>query len=136
MGIKQDIQKIINYSHDFAELMLNEGREFYPFGAAIDNEGELKPVAFVDDETDMPESQNVIDELIMHFETDLKNNNIRAYGVTYDVRVKDEDQLVVSDAVLIDIVHCESQEIPRYYFTYSFTDKNELVFGISYGMER
>lgn len=136
MDAKQDIQKIIDYSHDFAEIMLNEGKEYYPFGVAINNEGELVPVAFEDEETDMPDSQKVIDILTLHFETDLKNKNIRAYSLTYDVRMKNEDQVASTDAVLIDIVHRDSPGIPKYYFTYSFTDKNVLIFGESFGMKR
>ncbi|WP_396188508.1 hypothetical protein [Flavobacterium sp.] len=120
----------------FANHMLIESKEYYPFGAFIDNNGELIPVGYKDNETDMPESQKVISELTAHFEDDLRNNKIKAYGVTYDVRVQINDSGDKSDAILIDIVHRDSSEIPQYYFTYSWTEKGELIFGESFGMKR
>ncbi len=57
MEIKKDIQNIINYSHQFAEIMLNDGKEYYPFGAKINTNGELIPVGYKDSETDFPKSQ-------------------------------------------------------------------------------
>ena len=136
MDKKQDVQKIIDYLHDFAEVMLNEGKEFYPFGAAIDNEGELIPVGYEDDETDKPKSLNVIEVLTKHFQNDFQDNKIRAYGLTYDVQIKYKDQVITSDAVLIDIVLREAIDIPIYYFTYSFNDQNKVVFGESFGRKR
>jgi len=136
MDNKKDIQSIIDYCHMFAKHMLLESKEYYPFGAIIDNNGELIPVGYKDNETDMPESQKVINELTSHFKDDLKNNKIRAYGVTYDVRVQINDSGDKSDAILIDIIHRESSEIPQYYFTYSWTEKGELIFGESFGMTR
>jgi hypothetical protein len=136
MDNKKDIQSIIDYCYMFAKYMLFESKEYYPFGAIIDNSGELIPVGYKDNETDMPESQRVINELNAHFEDDLKNNKIKAYGVTYDVRVQINDSGDRSDAILIDIVHRDSSEIRQYYFTYSWNEKGELTFGKSFSMKR
>ena len=136
MEIQKDIQNIIDYSHNFAETMLNNGKEYYPFGAKIDNNGELIAVGYKDNETDFPESQKVIDELIAEFEQELNNGQIRAYGLTYDVRVQTKSLKDKTDAILIDIYHRNSNEIPKYYFTYSWNEKNELVFGESFGMKK
>ncbi len=63
MELKKDIQDIIDYSHEFAEKMLNNGKEYYPFGVKINNNGKLIPVGYKDNETDFPKSQKVIDIL-------------------------------------------------------------------------
>ena len=136
MEIEKDIQEIINYSHAFAEKMLREHKEFYPFSVAINNEGKLIYCAYEDPETDMPKSQKVIDELIKTHQKELNNNEIRAYGLTYDTRVSVNDEGDKSDAILIDIFHRDSMEIPKYYFTYSFSENDELIFGESFGMSR
>lgn len=136
MEIQKDIQNIIDYSHNFAEKMLNNGKEYYPFGAKIDNNGELIAVGYKDNETDCPESQKVIDELTAGFEQELNNGQIRAYGLTYDVRVQTNSLKDKTDAILIDIYHRNSNEIPKYYFTYFWNDKNKLVFGESFGMKK
>lgn len=136
MDYNKDIQSIIDYCYMFAEHMLIESKEYYPFGAIIDNNGELIPVGYKDNDTDMPESQKMIDELTTHFSNDLNENKIKAYGVTYDVRVQINDSGDKSDAILIDIVHRDFSDIPQYYFTYSWTGNDELIFGESFGIKR
>mgnify|MGYP003631076348 CR=1 FL=1 len=134
--IEKDIQSIIDYSHEFAEKMLREYKEYYPFGVSVNSNGEIVPIGYRDNETDMPKSQKVIDELTNHFQDDLKNNKIRAYGITYDVRVQVNGSGEISDAILIDIVHRDSMDLPKYYFSYSWSEKDKLVFGNSFGMKR
>lgn len=136
MKIEKDIQNIIDYSHKFAETMLNNGKEYYPFGTKINNNGELIPVGYKDNESDYPESQKVIDELTAEFERELKIGEIKAYGLTYDVRVQTDNLKDKTDAILIDIYHRNSNGIPKYYFTYSWNENNELIFGESFGMKK
>jgi hypothetical protein len=135
-GIQNDLQSIIDYSRGFAEKMLLQYKEYYPFGTVIDKKGELIPVGFKDQESDMPKSQKVIDELAKRFQEDLKNDKIRAYGITYDVRVQVNDLGEKSDAILIDIIHKDSLDLPLYYFTYSWTENGELTFGESFAIKR
>jgi len=134
--LKKDIQSIIDYSHKFAEHMLNNGKEYYPFGAQIENSGELVAVGHKDNETDFPESQKVIDELKSEFEKQFADGKIKAYGLTYDVRVQINDLGDKSDAICVDITHRKSNDIPRYYFTYSWNENDELTFGQSFGMKK
>ncbi|MFK7756869.1 MAG: hypothetical protein AB8B53_08050 [Flavobacteriales bacterium] len=133
--IKDDIQNIINYSHDFAEIMLNDGGEYYPFGATISPTGELTPVGYNDEETDNPQSQKVIDQLRSTFDDQLKSGEIRAYAITFDVKVSINEDGDKSDAILIDITHRNDDQIPQYYFPYNWID-NELKFGKSFGMKK
>lgn len=134
--IQNDIQAIIDYSHNFAEKCLLEYKEYYPFGTVVNKKGELIPIGYKDLETDMPKSQKVIDELTNHFREDFKNGKIRAYAITYDVRVQVNELGEKSDAILIDIVHKDSLDLPLYYFTYSWADNDELIFGESFGLKR
>jgi len=134
--IEKDIQAIIDYSIEFAEYMLNNGKEYYPFGAQIADNGELVPVGFKDGDSDFPESQKLIDGLKSGFEKPFADGQIKAYGLTYDVRVTINDSGDKSDAICIDITHRNSNEIPRYYFAYSWNENDELVFGRSFGMKK
>ncbi len=136
MEIQKDIQTIIDYSHNFAETMLTNEKEYYPFGAKIDNHGELIPVAFKDSETEFPESQNSIDQMRAKFGKELNNGEIRAYGLTYDVRVQTNGSKIKSNAILIDIYHRNTDEIPTYYFTYSWNENEVLIFGKSFGIKK
>lgn len=133
--ITQDIQNIIDYSHNFAEIMLNDGGEYYPFGAKINLNGELTPIGFEDPSTDNPESQPIINELRTVFQGELKAEKIRCYGITYDVRVMINDLGDKSDAICIEIIHLNDDKIPNYYFPYHWKD-NKLCFGKSFGMKK
>jgi hypothetical protein len=116
--------------------MLRENKEFYPFGMAINNDGEATCFGYKDEETVMPQSQKVIDELTKIYQKKLNNNDIRAYGLAYDTRVIVNDEGDKSDAILIDILHRDSRDIPKYCFTYSWSEKDELIFGESFGIKR
>lgn len=133
---KDDIQRIIDYCHMFAELMLNKSSEFYPFGAMINLKGELITFGFEDYETNKPKSQDVINELTKECNNYLNKQKIRAYGIACDVRVSINDIGDKSDAILIDILHKEGLHIPKYFFTYSWTENNKLMFNESFGMKR
>ncbi|QCX38048.1 hypothetical protein FF125_06250 [Aureibaculum algae] len=134
--VEKDIEGIIEYCHQFAEYMLNKGKEYYPFGAQIKNDGELVGVGIENEETDFPESQKLIDGMTMEFEKLFAEGQIKAYVITYDVRIPINDLGEKSDAICMDITHAESDEKPRYYFTYSWNKNEELIFGQSFGMNR
>jgi hypothetical protein len=136
MDINKDIQDIINYAHSFAEKMLVEFGEFYPFGASISSDGELIPFGFKDDESDMPKSENVIEQLAEYFTKQLDNNEIRAYGIAYDVLVQPDESSQKTNAILVEIFHQDDKDIPEYYFPYSFAENGELIFGESFAMEK
>lgn len=136
MEIEKDIQNIIAYSHEFAEKMLQNGKEYYPFGAKICNEGKLIAVGYKNNETEFPESQKVIDEFASEFEHELNIGKIKAYGLTYDVKVQTDSLKDKTNAILIDIYHRDSNEIPKYYFTYFWNENNELIFGESFGIKK
>ena len=78
----------------------------------------------------------MIDELTAEFERELNIGEIKAYGLTYDVLVQTDGLKDKTDAILIDIYHRNSNEIPKYYFTYSWNENNELIFGESFGMKK
>ena len=134
--IDKEIEAIIEYCHQFAEYMLNKGKEYYPFGAQIKNDGELQGVGFESEETEFPDSQKLIEGMNVEFEKLSANGEIKAYGIAYDVRVPINDSGDKSDAICMDITHIESDELPRYYFTYSWNENDELIFGESFGMNR
>jgi hypothetical protein len=136
MDIRSDIQSFIDYAVDFAEKMLNDSGEFYPFAARIDINGELTGVGYEDNETDFPKSNKVIKKLTKILGSQLNNKEIKAYVLAYDVKVQTENSIDKSDAILIDIYHQEPNEIPKYYFTYFWNDNKELTFGESFGVNK
>lgn len=136
MEFKKDIQKIIDYSIHFAETMLLDGKEYYPFTATINNKNELVPISYYEEGNEFPDSQIIIDFLSNNLHNELNNKKIKAFGITSDIKVKSFESEETVDAVMIDIHHLNSNEIPKYFFTYSWNSNDELVFGESFGIKR
>lgn len=120
-NINNDFQELINHCHSAAERLLLE-QEFYPFGAYTDNEGNLTPVGFHDGD-DFPLSNTVINGLRDHFQKRLKNDELRAYAITLDTRVRNEHFPDAIDAVSIRITHRDANESINYYFPYKVEQK-------------
>ena len=130
--MEEDVQNIIDNSFLFAEKMLIENKEFYPFGVTIDMKGELTFVAYEDEETDSPNSQKVIGELSKTFRSELLLQKLRSYGITYDVKILIDENGGQSDAILMDIIDSEYAGIIKYYFPYKLNQSSDLIFGDSF----
>lgn len=119
---KNIVQELINYCHSFAESLLLEQEEFYPFGAYSDNEGELIPVGFYAGD-DFPLSNTVIAGLKENFQKRLRDKEIRAYAITSDTRIKNEQFPNTVDAISIQITQRDIDEVINYYFPYKLKQK-------------
>lgn len=125
--VQADIQKLIDYSVDFAESLLTDSGEFFPFGAKIYLSGEFKPVGYFDDD-EFPESQKVIDVLSTVFEKELNEKEIRSYCITYDVRVTNEDYPKPTDAIVVMFKHRDLNGELNYYYPYILKESSEIEF--------
>ncbi|GEO05914.1 hypothetical protein AAE02nite_35780 [Adhaeribacter aerolatus] len=125
--VKSDIEKLIGYSVEFAENLLLDSGEYYPFGSKISSSGKFTPVSFFEDE-EYPESQKIINELTSAFEEAFNKNKVRAYSIAYDVRVQNEKYNLPKDAILISIKHENVEGKLIYYYPYKFVNKKKLEF--------
>lgn len=83
------IDNIINQAIAF----LNDADEFYPFGAKLLINGDVIPVGvYTDNYTD---SQKLIKILEKDASEEFKNGNVIGYAIGIDVRVDDEDALMI-----------------------------------------
>ena len=125
--VKSDIERMIGYSVEFAENLLLDSGEYYPFGSKISSSGEFIPVSFFDEE-EFTESQKIINELTYTFEEALSKKEVRAYCITYDVRVKNEKYSSAIDAILVSIKHEDVEGKLTYYYPYELGNKKKLEF--------
>jgi len=121
-NINNDFQELINHCHSAGERLLLEQEEFYPFGAYIDNEGNLTPVGFHDGD-DFPLSNTMITGLREHFQRQLKDEELIAFAITFDTRVRNEQFPDAVDAISIRITHRDADESINYYFPYKVGQK-------------
>ena len=131
---QNDFQELINHSHDMAEkLLIKQDGEFYPFGAEIDNQGKLTHVGHHNGD-DFPLSQTRINEYKKYFETEIQNENIRAYAITFDTLVKRNPDSEKTDAIAIECYSREVGQRTTYYFPYKRVTADKLEFGESWGV--
>jgi len=86
----------------FAEQMLKEHGEFYPFAAAVDTAGQLAAHATYDG-NEMPESEEVIASLVKVFQALAAAGKLRATGICYDGLIVQNGKKV--DALIISLEH-------------------------------
>lgn len=126
---QSDLQELINHCHSMAEHLLTEQNgEFYPFGAKIDNQGKLTNIGHYDG-NEFPLSQTKINELKKYFEKEIKNNNIRAYAITFDGLVRKNSTSEKTDAIVIECYSKENKQRTTYYSPYKRTTEDALNFG-------
>lgn len=101
---KQDVEALMNDFIGFAEQMLSEHGEFFPYGAAMKPNGELVSVAGYAG-TEQPPSQEIIDLLNDGFVNAARSGEYKATALFYDVRVSLPDDGTKSDAVAVALDH-------------------------------
>ena len=105
-----EIQEILNFLLPYAEQMLNQHGEFYPYAAALDSDGELKAVGtgFDDDSPD-------VGEILLALHDGLRERAvegaIRASGIAADVTLTDPDSGETTDAVQVELDHADADAV-------------------------
>lgn len=94
---QDDLDALLNAALPFAELTIGKYGEMFPFGARVNNEGEIAMMA-VDMESEHPQSLDVIDALRRAASQD---DTLRAVAITADVVAGG------SDAIRIEFEHRE-----------------------------
>ena len=105
-----EIQEILNFLLPYAERMLNEHGEFYPYAAALGADGELNAVASdVDD--DSPDVGEVLLALHVGLRERAAEGAIRASGIAADVTLTDPDSGETTDAVQVELDHADADAV-------------------------
>jgi hypothetical protein len=116
-NVKKDFQELIGYCQSFAEYLLKEQQEFYPFAAYLSPSGELCPVAIYEGD-EFPLSENVMTSLEATLEKRKANQELLAYAIAYDCKVTNQDFPESIDAIAVRVVHKEDERQVNYYFPY------------------
>ncbi|TCT43651.1 hypothetical protein EDB29_101458 [Vibrio crassostreae] len=109
---KEDAQHLFDSVLPFAEKMLAEYGEFYPYGAAMTLTGNVVDVS-VFEGNEYPPSSEIIDLLNSAFLKAAANREYRTTAVVYDVRITlPSGQL--SDAIAVNLDHISGYSIVVY----------------------
>jgi hypothetical protein len=105
-----EIQEILNFLLPYAEQMLNQHGEFYPYAAALDSDGELNAVGpgFDDDSPDVGETLIALHQGLRERAAE---GAIRASGIAADVTLTDPDSGETTDAVQVELDHADADAV-------------------------
>jgi hypothetical protein len=99
---QDDLDALLNAALPFAEQMLEEHGELYPYGIAIDVSGEIQDAAAYAG-SEHPPSQDVLDLLVEGYRQ--RRDELRAVALVADVRADS------GDAIRVETEHREGQAI-------------------------
>ena len=104
--------------------------EFHPFAGAINNAGEVVSVGEYNGEAQL-ESQVLVSQLKESLKTG--KENYKAGTVFYDVRTKDNETGVTSDAIAVFVEHKEGKTAYEFFYPYQLHGKEEITMQDSFG---
>jgi len=105
-----DLDELLNALLPFAQQMLAEHGEFYPFGSTMTVAGKIvAQAAHIGEEH--PKSQPLIELLTQAYRQQALNGEIRAAGICYDVRTIPPGQTEKTDAVCLALEHQTGQSV-------------------------
>ena len=127
-------ESIFDHSFEYARNLLEETKEFYPFGAFTDTKGQVHPLEFDVEKNNIPNNGKVIEVLEKYCKDELESGNITAYGLVYEVQLKLKEGESAVDAIALDIQQAE-ESLPLYYQPFSF-ENNKVKFDSVFAVNR
>jgi hypothetical protein len=113
----------------FAQTMLREHGEFYPFGAIMTSSGDIQQIGAKIEGDDHPRSQPLIDLLTEAFQEQAKNGQLRAAGICCDVLTVPPGEHQKRNAVCCCLEHCSGETV-NVFVPYVKADGNIQYGGI------
>jgi hypothetical protein len=110
----EEIQEVLNFLLPFAERMLTEHGEFYPYAATMSAEGEVTAVPAAGFGDEDPDVSDLLVELHAHLREQAAEGAIRASGIAADVTLTDPDSGETTDAVQVELDHAEGDAVDIY----------------------
>lgn len=123
---KFECQKLLDAAIPFAEKMLTQHGEFFPYGGALNAKGEYTEIGAYDGD-EHPASNDVINLLKRGFIQGAKSGDYRATALVYDVKVSLPNSQDKSDALAVALDHKDSYSVVV-YLPYKLKD-GKLTYG-------
>jgi hypothetical protein len=106
-----ELDALFNTLLPFAKTMLREYGEFYPFGAIMCSNGEIRQVGAKIEDNDHPPSEDLIDLLSESFEKQAANGELRAAGICYDALTVPPGEDRKRDAICCGLEHYSGENV-------------------------
>ncbi len=123
-----DLNELMNALLPMAEKLLKNQGQFYPIGAVMLSDGEIRHIGAKIEGDDHPQSKLLIDLLTETFQKEATKGNIRAAGISYDVLTVPPGKHRKQDAICRSLGHCFG-EVVDVFKPYARTQDGTFEFG-------
>lgn len=129
-----DLDELLNMLIPFAQQMLAQDGEFFPFGSAMNAEGKIEAHAAFDG-SEQPPSEQLIDLMTQGFREQAAAGKIRAAAICYDVRAIPPGQSEKTDAICVSAEH-QNGEAVDVFMPYKKGWFGKISYGEIFGAKR
>lgn len=125
MNQKEECDELFDNMMNAVHYLLNKNKEFYPIGAVMLSNGIIQLTA-IESETDHPDSNEVIKQLISLHHKKAIEKEITASAIAYNatVRLEEADE----DAIIVSLEHIDGYSV-QVVVPYKFGLLNKIKYG-------
>ena len=106
-----DLNAVLNALVPMAQNLLTKQGEFYPIGAVMLSDGEIRHVGAKIEGNDHPPAQELVDLLRETFRKEAARGRLRAAGMCYDVLTIPPGKNQKQDAICCGLEHCLGETV-------------------------
>jgi hypothetical protein len=130
MDAKRDAERLVDAILPFAERMLKQYGEFYPYGGYLTRDGRTIDVGAKAHGEDYPRSEDLLRILRESLQSMARTDKCRAAAVVFNVSVIIPGTNKKSDAIQISVDHCDGYSADIFY-PYELTD-GKIAYGTTF----
>jgi hypothetical protein len=134
MNGKRDCEKLMNTLLPFAERMLTEFREFYPYGGYMKPTGEITHVGARHEKIDHPASADLLRVLRESLSEMAAGGVCKASAIVFDVSVAPPGSKEKGDAVQMCLEHADGYTA-EVFFPYKIDQHGRVSYGTVFAQE-
>jgi hypothetical protein len=109
-----DLNDLLNAVVSMAQMLLKEQGEFYPIGAIMLADGEIRHVGGKIEGDDHPQSQSLIDLLTESFQEEAAKGKLRAAAICFDAMTVPPGKDQKQDAIFCALEHCLGESVDAF----------------------
>jgi hypothetical protein len=129
-----DLDTLLNAILPFAQQMLSQHGEFFPYGSVMKADGRIEAHAAYDGD-EQPPPQRLIDMMTQVFRQQASTGQIRAAAICCDVRTVPPGQTEKTDAICVSMEH-QSGQCADLYLPYKKGWLGKIQYGELFAAKR
>jgi hypothetical protein len=127
---RDELDALLNAVLPFAEQMLTQHGDFYPFGATIAPDGKVALIQpFLEEEEEIPESPELVHFLYQGLRDQALRGEIRGGAVCTNVSMRLDGNDEETDAVRVSLDHAEHEPLDVFQ-PYAIERGGDVVYGV------